>query len=182
MKIYTRTGDRGETGLFGGTRISKADLRVEAYGSVDELNAEIGLAIVERDGDDPFRLFLLEIQRNLLVLGADLACAEPDTSKVAQRSVRMGEEAVARLEAEIDRLDEKLPPLRKFILPGGAPLGARLHVARTACRRAERRCVELSRQQSVNPIAITYLNRLSDLLFVMARAANQSAGVPDVEW
>ena len=178
MKIYTRTGDTGETSLFGGTRARKSDPRVDAYGEVDELNAWLGLARAAAP-DLGFAAHLAHLQRDLFALGAQLA--DP-ADKIAARVTKaaLGDADVARLEQLIDRLELELPPLRRFILAGGAPAGAALHVARTVCRRAERRMVALD--PPVDPILLRYVNRLSDLLFVLARAANHRAGVPEVEW
>jgi cob(I)alamin adenosyltransferase len=179
VKIYTKTGDAGETSLFDGTRTSKADLRVDAYGEVDELNACLGAARGAcRDAD--LRDALAAIQQQLFAVGARLA--DPlvkIAARVEKAAVR--DEDVERLEQLIDRLETELPPLRRFILPGGAEAGAWLHVARTVCRRAERRVVALG-EGAVEPIVLVYLNRLSDLLFVMARAANHRQGVPETEW
>ena len=180
MKIYTRTGDSGETGLFDGTRVSKADPRVAAYGEVDELNAWLGLA--RASGlDDELSGMLEQIQRDLFALGSRLA--DPQ-HRIAARvtKAQVGGGDIERLEGWIDRLDAGLPPLRRFILAGGSPAGAALHVARTVCRRAERAVVGLGRAEPQDPEAIVYLNRLSDLLFVMARAANHRAGAPEIEW
>jgi cob(I)alamin adenosyltransferase len=179
MKIYTKTGDTGETSLFDKTRVSKADPRVDAYGEVDELNACLGAA--RAAGVDADIAALLEhLQKDLFAVGARLA--DP-TSRIASRVVKasVADDDVARLEEAIDRLEETLPALRRFILPGGAPAGALLHLARTVCRRAERRVIALG-PAAVDPIVIVYLNRLSDLIFVMARAVNQRAGVPETEW
>jgi cob(I)alamin adenosyltransferase len=176
MKIYTKTGDAGETGLFGGGRVPKDHPRVRAYGEVDELNAALGLAAAL----DPaaFERDLLEsIQRDLFTIGAELAT--PDPAKIRGPLVTG---RVATLETAIDRHEATLKPLKNFILPGGAPKAAALHVARTVCRRAERAVVMLNREQTVNQIIIHYLNRLSDLLFVLARAVNAHAGRPDVTW
>ena len=178
MKIYTRTGDAGETSLFDGTRVKKHDDRVDAYGEVDETNAWIGLARASRLDAD-LDADLVRIQRDLFALGAQLA--DP-ADKIAARVTKaaLGDDDVARLEGVIDRLETGLPPLRRFILAGGTPSGAALHVARTVCRRAERRMVAL--QPPVDPLLLRYVNRLSDLLFVLARAVNQRAGVPETEW
>ncbi len=178
MKIYTRTGDSGETSLFGGTRARKSDPRVDAYGEVDELNAWLGLACAS-PLDPALTEELVHLQRDLFALGAQLA--DPN-EKIAARVAKaaLGDEHVARLEQLIDRLEVELPPLRRFILAGGAPAGAALHVARTVCRRAERRMVALD--PPVDPVLLRYVNRLSDLLFVLARVANHRAGVPEVEW
>ena len=178
MKIYTRTGDAGETSLFDGTRVSKADGRVDAYGDVDELNAWLGLArAAGLDADlDPL---LVRIQQDLFALGAQLA--DP-RDRIAERvrKAALGESDVERLEQLIDRLESELPPLRRFILAGGVPAGAALHVARTVCRRAERRMVSLT--PVPDAVLIKYVNRLSDLLFVLARAVNHRAGAPETEW
>jgi cob(I)alamin adenosyltransferase len=178
-KIYTRTGDTGETSLFDSTRVSKADARVDAYGEVDELNACLGAvraALVDAD----LSAAVEQIQRELFAVGARLA--DP-SSRIAARVVKAAvtEADVQRLEATIDGLEAELPRLQRFILPGGAPHGAWLHLARTICRRAERRVIALG-PEAVEPIIVTYLNRLSDLLFVMARAANHRARVPEIEW
>jgi len=177
MRIYTKTGDSGDTGLFDGTRVSKADPRVEAYGAVDELNAWIGFVRASA-ADLPFDDVLAEVQRDLFALGAVLADPAHKIAARVDKATITGDD-VARLEGAIDRLEQGVPALRKFILPGGAPAGAMLHLARTVCRRAERRMVSIG---AVDPIAIVYINRLSDLLFVMARAANHSAGAPETEW
>jgi cob(I)alamin adenosyltransferase len=184
VKLYTRTGDAGETSLFDGTRVTKADPRVDAYGEVDELNAWLGLvraAGLPSEWDEA----VVRIQRDLFALGAVLADpAHRIAERVEKAAVR--DDDVTRLEQWIDTLDADLPPLRRFILPGGAPLtggagaGAALHVARTVCRRAERRVVAL--EPPADPIAVRYLNRLSDLLFVLARAANARAGRSETEW
>lgn len=179
MKIYTKTGDSGETSLFDNTRVSKADARVDAYGEVDELNACLGAARAA-GVDEELGAALEAIQRDLFALGARLA--DP-AAKIASRVTKAAitDADIERIEQLIDRLEAGLPPLRRFILPGGSPAGAMLHLARTVCRRAERRIVALGRDQ-VEPILVVYLNRLSDLLFVMARAVNQRAGVPETEW
>ena len=179
MKIYTKTGDSGETSLFDNTRVSKADARVDAYGEVDEMNACLGAA--RAAGVDAETSALIEaLQKDLFALGARLA--DP-SSRIAGRVTKasIGEADVQRLEQAIDRLESTLPPLRRFILPGGSAAGALLHLARTVCRRAERRVIGLG-PDAVDPILIVYLNRLSDLLFVMARTVNQRAGVPETEW
>lgn len=179
MKIYTKTGDAGETSFFDGSRVSKADHRVEAYGEVDELNACLGAARAAcREAD--LRDALAAIQQQLFAVGARLA--DPSV-KIAERVTKAGvrEDEVERLERLIDLLETELPPLRRFILPGGGEAGAWLHVARTVCRRAERRVVGLG-DGAVEPIVVRYLNRLSDLLFVMARASNHRQGVPETEW
>ncbi len=177
MKIYTRTGDSGETSLFDKTRVSKADARVDAYGEVDEVNACLG-TVLAAGVDDDIAGLLTAIQRDLFAVGARLA--DP-SSRIASRVTKAAvtDDDIQRLEDAIDRLEAGLPPLRKFILPGGSGAGSQLHLARTVCRRAERRVVGLGAVES--PV-IVYLNRLSDLLFVMARAVNQRAGVPEIEW
>lgn len=179
VPLYTKTGDAGETGLFDGTRVSKADPRVVAYGAVDELNAWIGLVRANRVNGELDKM-LDRIQRDLFALGAVLA--DPQ-HKIAARvdKARLGDRDVTQLEQWIDALDAGLTPLRRFILAGGAPAGALLHLARTVCRRAERAIVGLG-SDVVDPIVIVYMNRLSDLLFVMARAANARAGAAEIEW
>ena len=181
MKIYTKTGDEGETGLFGGERVPKDHRRVAAYGDVDELNATLGLAraTAPADFEDPL---LQAIQRHLFTIGAELATPDPARLARALGGPPLGEAEVTALERAIDRLDAGLPPLKAFILPGGAPKGATFHVARTVCRRAERTVVGLAREIPVSPAIRRYLNRLSDLLFVLARAANARAGAGDLPW
>ena len=179
VPLYTKTGDSGDTALFDGTRVSKADPRVEAYGAVDELNAWLGLVRANRAGDELDRM-LDEIQRDLFALGALLA--DP-RHKIAARveKAKLSDADVTKLERWIDTLDAKLPALRRFILAGGAPAGALLHLSRTVCRRAERAIVALG-TGAVDPLVVVYMNRLSDLLFVMARAANAHAGTAEIEW
>jgi cob(I)alamin adenosyltransferase len=179
VKIYTKTGDSGETSFFDNTRVSKADPRVDAYGEVDELNACLGAARAAGPGDD-LAAALEAIQQDLFALGSRLA--DP-SGRVAARITKatVTPAAVERLEQLIDRLEAEMPPLRKFILPGGSLAGSLLHVSRTVCRRAERRVIALG-SGAVDPLVIVYLNRLSDLLFVMARAVNHRAGMPEVEW
>jgi len=177
MRIYTRTGDTGETGLIGGQRVPKDDVRVEAYGTLDELNAALGLVRCYLPHEDLNALLEL-IQRQLFDMGAELASPPERVAQFAS----IGEAEVQALESAIDQLEQELEPLRQFILPGGTPAAAMLHLARTICRRAERRVVTLSRHSTVKGPIIQYLNRLSDLLFVMARVANHRAGVPDVPW
>jgi cob(I)alamin adenosyltransferase len=179
VKIYTRTGDSGETGLFDGTRVAKSNPRVAAYGDVDELGAWLG-AVRTAGLDDDLRAMLEQIQRDLFALGARLA--DP-AHRIAGRvrKAAVGPEDIARLEAWIDTLEADLPPLRRFILAGGSQGGAALHVARTICRRAERAMVGLG-PDALEPDLLTYVNRLSDLLFVMARSANHRAGAPELEW
>ena len=179
MKIYTKTGDAGETSLFGNARVSKADPRVDAYGEVDEVNACLGAALAVGVGDD-IAAVLATVQKDLFAVGARLA--DP-SSRIAARVTKAAvtAEQIELLEKTIDRLETELAPLRRFILPGGSPAGALLHLARTVCRRAERRVVALG-ADAVEPGVIIYLNRLSDLLFVMARAVNHRAGIPETEW
>lgn len=178
MKIYTRTGDAGDTSLFDGTRVSKADPRVDAYGDVDELNAWLGFARAEHLPED-LELALSAIQRDLFAVGAELA--DP-RHKIAARveKASIGDDGVGRLEALIDRAETELPPLKRFILPGGSPAAAALHVARAVCRRAERQMVRL--EPPVDPVLIRYVNRLSDLLFVLARVVNHRAEITEPEW
>jgi cob(I)alamin adenosyltransferase len=179
VKIYTRTGDAGETGLFDGRRVPKSDLRVEAYGEVDELNATIGLVLAE-PLDDDIAETLRTIQRDLFAIGGRLA--DPGRMiAVRVEKVGLSTAKVARLEGWIDSYESTLSPLRRFILPGGTRPASLLHVARTVCRRAERRIVLLGRE-GVEPEVLAYVNRLSDLLFVLARLANARAGIADIEW
>lgn len=176
-RIYTRTGDRGETGLIGGQRVPKDHRRVEAYGAVDELNALLGVVRAEPDAA-PIDALLAGIQHRLFDLGAELATpAGPPQGQSA-----IGDADIEELERAIDTHQASLPPLREFILPGGVRLAATLHVARTVCRRAERRLVTLAREESVREELERYLNRLSDLLFVLARVANHRARRADVVW
>ena len=174
-KIYTRGGDSGETGLGDGSRVSKADARITAIGAVDEANCAIGVARVVADGD--FDAMLGRIQNDLFDLGADLSA--PEDGRKAEGRLRVAEAQVTRLEAEIDAMNEGLAPLTSFILPGGTALAAHLHLARAIARRAEAAIVALAADAAINPAAIRYSNRLSDHLFVMARAAN---GGEDVLW
>jgi cob(I)alamin adenosyltransferase len=185
MKIYTRTGDRGETGLFGGERVAKDHIRVEAYGEVDELNALLGTCVarVEADGDAEMAERLRAVQGDLFALGAHLATPAPEDGGRANDHIPpLPGERVAEMERWIDEADELNPPLRHFILPGGTEAASRLHLARTVCRRAERRVITLTRGATVDPEVVVYLNRLSDLLFTLARAANRRAGTQDVPW
>ena len=175
-RIYTRAGDAGQTSLGNGTRVSKADRRIDAYGTIDELNSVLGLALA-RGLPDELRPPLERIQNELFDLGADVAVPVED---VRRERLRVTSEQVEALEELCDRVNESLPPLRSFVLPGGSEAAALLHVARTVCRRAERRVVALAETAAVNPEAIAYLNRLSDLLFILARSAN--AGTPEPLW
>ncbi|MFK7959558.1 MAG: cob(I)yrinic acid a,c-diamide adenosyltransferase [Phycisphaerales bacterium] len=188
MKLYTRTGDDGTTGLFGGGRVGKDHPRVDAYGCVDELNACVGMAgaACNATGGDAERLHVRfrdifgEIQSRLFDIGADLATPEGNAHE--SKVLRMGDSEVAEVEAWIDEIDGANAPMRTFIMPGGSDLAARLHLARTVCRRAERRMVALAHTEPVSEGAVRYVNRLSDLLFAMARRANAVAGVEDVPW
>ncbi len=178
VPLYTRTGDSGETSLVGGARTRKDDPRVDAYGDVDELNAWLGQ--VRAGGVDPdIDAELVTIQRDLFALGAQLADPADRLPARIGKAV-IADAHVARLEQLIDRFDAEVPPLRRFILAGGAPPGAALHVARTVCRRAERRIVSL--EPPVDPVLVRYANRLSDLLFALARAVNHRAGAAETEW
>jgi cob(I)alamin adenosyltransferase len=179
MKIYTKTGDRGETGLFGGPRVRKSDARVEAYGAVDELNAAIGAArAANEDAEVDGELAL--VQHELFCVGAELATPHDARARSAIPPVEAG--WTDRLERAIDRWDGELPPLRHFVLPGGTPAAAALHVARCACRRAERATVALAERTELAAAVLPYLNRLSDLLFVAARIANRRAGRDEPVW
>ena len=181
MKIYTKTGDQGSTGLFGGGRVAKDNIRVEAYGDVDELNAVIGMA---RSVEMMPRIdeVLVPIQRDLFAIGAILAT--PDRDKMAQhlQKARIDEGRIEELERAIDEGEAELEPLTAFIIPGGTPKAAALHVARTVCRRAERHVVRLQHEVELPPLTVIYLNRLSDLLFTLARVANRRAGAGEVTW
>ena len=178
MKIYTKTGDKGDTRLFDGTQVRKNDPRVDAYGNVDELNSFIGAAVSFLQ-DQELRATLMDIQRDLFSVGAQLA--DPKQHGRKQKS-KLNPARVAALEETIDRFETELTPLRQFILAGGAPAGALLHVARTVCRRAERSVVALAEGVEINPITIEYLNRLSDFLFVIARLVNQRHGQQEIPW
>ncbi len=180
MKIYTKTGDKGETGLFGGERVSKNSLRIEAYGTIDELNAFIGLAIIEVL-DKSVKNLLQKIQNWLFSIGADLAT--PDNEKTKKLNVfRTTEEYYLYIEKEIDKYESKLDELRNFILPGGTKGAALLHICRTITRRAERMVVALNSMVKIGNNIIIFLNRLSDLFFVLARFDNAVTGTPDIEW
>ncbi len=181
MKIYTKTGDRGETGLFGGGRVSKAHPRVAAYGDVDELNAFIGMAraveMMPRIDE-----VLVPIQRDLFAIGALLATPDLEKMKKQLEKASIDDRRIADLEHAIDDGDRELDPLKSFIVPGGTPKSAALHVARTVCRRAERHVIGLPDTEGIPPIVVVYLNRLSDLLFTLARVANKRAGAGEVTW
>ena len=180
MKIYTRRGDAGETDLLGGARVAKDDPRVEAYGEVDEVNACLGAALATTSHED-LRALGARLQEELFELGAHLAA--PHAERRRKGGVpEIGDAEVRHLEERIDAFEAELGPLQHFILPGGTPAAACFHVARTVCRRAERRAVALARGEGLDAPMLRYLNRLSDLLFVLARLENRRAGVPDVEW
>jgi cob(I)alamin adenosyltransferase len=179
MKTYTKTGDDGTTGLFGGERTTKDDARVEAYGTLDELNAAIGVARAAQPSPELDRV-LADIQADLFTLGAELATSPEKHPKLGMRLI--DDSDVTRLEQAIDACEAMLPPLRAFVLPGGTPTAAALHAARTICRRAERRVVSVGRSVEVRKDAVIYLNRLGDLLFVLARRANHETGTADVAW
>jgi cob(I)alamin adenosyltransferase len=178
-RIYTKSGDRGETGLGDGTRVPKDHPRVGAYGGVDELNAVLGLLLAHSERGEAADL-LRGIQNDLFDVGADLCVPSAEGEQPGQR-LRVRPEQAQRLEAAIDRLNERLTPLNSFVLPGGSPMAAWCHLARTVCRRAERDVVTLARAEAVNPQVVVYLNRLSDLLFVLARVYNRD-GQDDVLW
>ena len=181
MKIYTRGGDGGETALFGGGRVGKGHARVGAMGDVDELNATLGWALTEVV-DVLVRARLESIQHDLFALGAELAAHQPEPGRTKPQTPGLPTGRTAELEGWIDEAETELPPLTAFVLPGGVPAAAALHLARTVCRRAERSVVTLSESESVEPAVVAYLNRLSDLLFVLARGENHRAGSGDVEW
>jgi len=179
FRIYTKTGDQGKTSLIGGIKVSKADLRIESYGTVDELNSYIGLCKDLLQDDAGIRI-LQEIQDRLFTMGSALAC---DPDKITKVSIPdLHESDVKLLEKEIDRMELKLEPLKTFILPGGHPTVSHLHIARTICRRTERCCVRLAGETKVDPIIIKYLNRLSDYLFVLARYSGHLLKVADIPW
>ena len=181
MKIYTRTGDQGTTGLFGGGRVSKHHPRVAAYGDVDELNSVIGFVRATAPTDFFDGLFE-QIQRDLFTIGGHLATPDPEKVKAALAKATLGDRQIQTFEETIDLADTELPPLKAFILPGGTPKAAALHLGRTVCRRAERAVVGLAAEAPVPESFLVYLNRLSDLLFALARLANHRAGRGDVEW
>ncbi len=185
MKIYTKTGDKGTTGLFGGERVTKFHPRIEAYGSVDEINSFLGLALAnvnDQPLDDLDRewtnLLITNVQNCLFVVGAELATPKGSKPSIPQ----IAEHDIVRLEAAIDRMEVDLPSLKNFILPGGTTAASSLHVARTVCRRAERATIKLGESAEIDPLIGIYLNRLSDLLFVLARWVNQKGGRADIEW
>jgi cob(I)alamin adenosyltransferase len=179
MKIYTRTGDRGETGLFGGVRVPKNDTRVEAYGTIDETNAAIGVALSQCEVAIVRRV-LGEVQSDLFTLGAELASASGQEARLGIQLLT--DTDVLRLEQAIDEAEGPLPPLKNFVLPGGPPDVAALHLARTVARRAERRVLTLSQREPVRATLLVYLNRLADLLFVLARRAQHENGGAELPW
>jgi cob(I)alamin adenosyltransferase len=181
MKIYTRTGDQGETGLFGGGRVPKDHPRVAAYGDVDELNSVLGT--VRAAGEEEFFDDLLQsIQQDLFSIGGHLATPDPERVRKALEKAELSPARISEFERTMDQAEQSLPPLKAFVLPTGTPKAAALHVARTVCRRAERSVVHLARTEPVPELFLIYLNRLSDLLFVLARLANHSEGVSDKTW
>lgn len=181
MKIYTRTGDGGDTGLFGGGRVSKAHVRVAAYGDIDELNSAIG--VVRATEPRAFHDDLLRaVQRDLFAIGGHLATPDPQKVAKALEKAELSRARIAEFEDTIDAADRELPPLRAFILPAGVPKAAELHLARTVCRRAERSVVALDREAGVPALFLQYLNRLSDLLFTLARLANLEGAMDDETW
>jgi len=179
-KIYTRTGDKGDTGLGGGQRVNKDSPRITAYGTVDELNSCIGVVLAAGHPDNKLAMMLKRVQNDLFHLGSDLCVLEEDKVKI--KIPQIEDRHIKQLETMIDELQRSLKALDNFILPGGAPGAAHLHVARTVCRRAERCVLSLSRYEPVGKFAVMYLNRLSDLLFVMARYENKMKEAPDVLW
>src|SRR5688572_1461393 len=181
IKIYTKTGDTGDTGLFGGGRVGKDHPRVDAYGDIDELNAVLGMvrAVEMMPRIDEV---LVPVQRDLFAIGALLATPNPEKMREQLAKARVDDERIAQLERAIDDGERELEPLRSFVVPGGTPKAAALHVARTVCRRAERRVIALQRETDVPPIVLKYLNRLSDLLFVLARVASRRGGAGEVTW
>ncbi|MGE0351622.1 MAG: cob(I)yrinic acid a,c-diamide adenosyltransferase [Gemmatimonadales bacterium] len=181
MKIYTRTGDSGETGLFGGGRVPKDHPRVAAYGDVDELNSAIGVVRATAP-EDTFDPLLQSIQRDLFSIGGHLATPDPEKVRKALEKAELSPARIEEFERAIDEMDRELPPLRAFVLPAGTPRATALHLARTVCRRAERSVVRLAREAPVPELFLVYLNRLSDLLFALARLANHRDGSGDVTW
>jgi len=179
MKIYTKKGDRGETSLFGGGPFPKDDKRIAAYGTIDELNSVLGCALAQFGENRGFAPRLLEIQKELFVVGAELATLVPSAELAKGFLPAAASEA---LERDIDAWEKTLQPLKQFILPGGTTAAAMLHLARTVCRRAERELVTVAREQTIRPELVVYLNRLSDWLFVLSRAVNQRAKISDVLW
>lgn len=178
MKIYTRKGDKGETGLLGGTRVAKSNIRIEAYGTVDELNSWIGL-IRDQNIDNATKKFLIHIQDRLFTLGSHLAS---DPKKKGMKIPAIKEENITALEEEIDKMNDVLPEMRSFVLPGGHPIVSYTHIARCVCRRAERGIVHLAGKEKVEEIIIKYLNRLSDYLFVLSRKLSQELHAEEIPW
>jgi cob(I)alamin adenosyltransferase len=178
MKIYTKKGDDGTTGLLGGTRLPKHHLRIECYGTVDELNSFIG-ALRDQDLNSNQKQLLIHIQEDLFTIGSHLA-ADPIKNKMELPEV--GSSSIEELENEMDKMDAQLPPMKFFVLPGGHPAVSSAHVCRTVCRRAERLCVALNDSQPLNPIILTYLNRLSDYFFVLSRQLTQDFGAEEIPW
>ena len=182
MKIYTKTGDAGDTGLFGGGRVPKSHPRVEAYGDVDELNATIGVARAAGPVDAQIDALLVRVQQDLFAIGALLATPDRERMRMHLDKAKVDQERIGELERAIDAADTELEPLRAFILPGGSPKAAALHVARTVCRRAERRIVDIAEEMEIPPLVVVYLNRLSDVLFTLARLANKRASTAETTW
>jgi cob(I)alamin adenosyltransferase len=178
MKVYTKTGDKGDTSLFGGRRLPKSALRIDAYGTVDELNAHLGVVRALKPSAE-VESILEQLQNQLFVLGADLA-TPMDT--VSPKTQRIQQDHIYNLEIIIDQIDAQLKPLQSFILPGGQLAGAQMHIARTICRRAERLVDALGRKEDIGNFPLVYLNRLADLLFVLARYTNILAGIPETTW
>ena len=178
MKIYTKTGDKGETSLIGGTRVPKHHIRIEAYGTVDELNSYIGL-VRDQDIDNNAKKILIEIQDRLFTIGSSLA-SDPVKSKM--KLPELTEQDIVLLEKEIDRMNDTLPEMRSFVLPGGHTIVSFCHIARCVCRRAERNTIHLTETETINPIVIKYLNRLSDYLFVLSRKIANDLGAPETPW
>lgn len=178
MKVYTKTGDKGETSLFGGKRVPKYNLRINAYGTSDELNSFIGL-IRDQEINPHYKKVLIEIQDRIFVLGSSLA-ADPDKTKLKKPDLTT--EDIKLLEDEMDKMDEELPPMKFFVLPGGHQTVSFCHVARTVCRRCERLVIELSTQAEVDELVIQYLNRLSDYLFVLSRKLTQDLNAEEIPW
>jgi len=177
MKIYTKRGDFGETAMYGGAKTKKSNIRIHAYGTVDELNSTIGM-ILSYSISDQGKKMLMEVQNDLFVVGASLATPNPKKSKIEE----IGDKEIEQLEKWIDKLEENLPALKSFILPGGSGAGSTLHFSRTVCRRAERETVELAEKEDISPKNIIYLNRLSDFLFVLARYENMKKDIEETPW
>ena len=178
MKIYTKTGDQGKTSLFGGKRVEKNDKRLEAYGTIDELNSVLGVSSAFSK-DELTKKIIYDLQNSLFTLGSELATPDDIKSKAI---VSLGSDEIENLEKKRDEIELRLNPLRNFILPGGTKSASFIHLARTVCRRAERRIIELDLSESVNPNIVVYINRLSDLLFVLARYENHISSTPEIEW